>query len=94
MTTHANVAAVTGLPRPPQTISFVGDGDYRLRTATGWLEAYCDAEWPDDRHGPSIAVWSSRADALAGNGPMCRVTRSWFLEIAIEVIGERETVRA
>lgn len=93
MTTHPTAAAATGLPRFTR-VHFCGDGDYRFRTAQGWVELYADAEWPDDRQGPSIAVWSSRADALAGNGPMCRMTRAWFRDCAIEVIGEREAVRS
>lgn len=94
MTTHANVAAASGLPRPSQAISFIGDGDYRMRTAAGWVEIYAEADWQSDARSPSISIWGSKAMAEAGTGPMCLMTREWFRECAIEVLGNREAIQS
>lgn len=93
MNAHTNVAAATGLPSFAPT-PFAGPGEYRLRTGSGWTDFYVDEEWPDDRHGPSLAVWRSKAAADAGKGPVARISRSWFADICMDVIGERAEVQS
>jgi hypothetical protein len=91
MNEHANVKVATSLPGH-ERITFTTTGDYRLRTATGWLECWCQPDIAGDSAGTWVAVYPTEADARSGATPLIRMSRLWFAEIAMCRVGEHEGV--
>lgn len=89
MNAHATVAAAEARPMHQRT-TFTTTGDYRLRTATGWMECWCQPDIAEDSAGSWVAVYWTEADAQSGATPMIRMSRLWFDEIAMCRIGQHE----